>query len=93
MRHFVEKSECMGVLVNGLISKMNELRSKPAPPHGRQGPEAANAGADHVLQLLSHLSETDLQAVAARLAGPLCDRAAEMKRELADRPAVQVGCA
>ena len=36
-----------------------------------------------MLQLLSHLSETDLQAVAARLAGPLCDRAAEMKRELA----------
>jgi hypothetical protein len=83
VRHFVQKSDCMGVLVDGLISKVNELRSKPAPPDGRQGPQAANAGADHVLQLLSHLSETDLQAVAARLAGPLCDRAAEMKRELA----------
>ena len=83
VRHFVEKSDCMRVLVDGLIFKVNELRSKPAPPDGRQGPQAANAGADHVLQLLSHLSETDLQAVAARLAGPLCDRAAEMKRELA----------
>ena len=60
VRHFVEKSDCMRVLVDGFISKVNELRSKPAPPDGRQGPQAANAGADHVLQLLSHLSETDL---------------------------------
>ena len=81
VRHFIEDSECMGVLVDGLISTVNELRS--TPPDGMQGEQAADGGAAHVLQLLSHLSETDLQAVAARLAGPLCDRAAEMKRELA----------
>jgi len=83
VRHFIEDSECMGVLVDGLISTVNELRS--TPPDGMQGEQAADGGAAHVLQLLSHLSESDLQAVAARLASPLCDQAAKMKRERTDR--------
>ena len=85
VRHFIEESECMGVLVDGLISKVNELRLKPTPPDDMQGEQAADGGAADVLHLLSHLSETDLEAVAARLAGPLCDRAAKMKRERTDR--------
>ena len=87
VRYFVEESECMGVLVDGLISKVNELRSQSTPPDDRQGGQAADGGAAHVLQLLSNLSETDLQALSTRLASPLCDRAAKMKRERTDRAA------
>ena len=75
----------MDVLVDSLIAKVNELRSKPTPPDDGQGEQAADAGAARVLQLISNLSEADLQGMAAGLASPLRNRAADMKRELAAR--------
>ena len=45
----------------------------------------ADGGAAHVLQLISDLSESDLQVLTVTLASPLCDRAAKVRRERTDR--------
>ena len=87
VRHFVEKSECMDVLVDSLISKVNKerSRSKLTTPDVGQGEQATDSGTTGVLEVLSNLSEKDGQALAASMARPLCDRVAKIKRDLAAR--------
>jgi hypothetical protein len=91
VRHFVEKSECIDVLVDSLISKVNKerersmSRSKLTPTDVGQGEQATDSGTTGVLEVLSNLSEKDGQALAASMARPLCDRVAKIKRDLAAR--------
>ena len=79
VRHFVDKSGCLELLVDGLISMVRDNRPQQTPQEGAQG------GSHQVLQALAQVSEQDARVLLPDLADALCKQAEVVTGQLAAR--------
>ena len=79
VRHFVDQSECLDLLVNGLISMVRDKRPHLTPQEGAEG------GSHEVLRALAQVSEQDARVLLPDLATALCKQAKVVTGQLAAR--------